>query len=92
MYFVSAVILMRMNLPVEYRLILTEVLGNLEFSFYHRWFDAIFLVRGFVLRETQELSVRQLSSVNLFCVQASSLASLAFVYLTQLKASEKRLG
>eukprot|EP00039_Didymoeca_costata_P008329 m.110476 g.110476 ORF g.110476 m.110476 type:complete len:453 (-) comp14039_c3_seq1:67-1425(-) len=47
MYFISLVIMMRMNMPEQYRDIIVKVLGDLEFTFYHRWFDVIFLVSAF---------------------------------------------
>ncbi|KAM3172805.1 Golgi pH regulator [Hymenolepis weldensis] len=43
-YFLSSVVLLRMNMTAEYRKILTQILGDLQFHFYHRWFDVIFLV------------------------------------------------
>ncbi|GBG26470.1 Golgi pH regulator [Hondaea fermentalgiana] len=44
MYFISFVLLLRMNLPEDYRRVVTAVLGgDLHFSFYHRFFDRIFL-------------------------------------------------
>jgi hypothetical protein len=42
-YFFSAVLLVRASLPLRYRGGIEAAVGRVEFSFYHHWFDAIFL-------------------------------------------------
>ncbi|KAI8926777.1 Abscisic acid G-protein coupled receptor-domain-containing protein [Entophlyctis helioformis] len=47
-YFLSVVLMLRTNLPPKNRAVITAALGNVEFSFYQRWFDVIFLVSATV--------------------------------------------
>lgn len=35
---------MRMNLQPQHRERIDQVLGNIEFNRYHRWFDKIFVI------------------------------------------------
>eukprot|EP01029_Cantina_marsupialis_P003616 TRINITY_DN13537_c0_g1_i1.p1 TRINITY_DN13537_c0_g1~~TRINITY_DN13537_c0_g1_i1.p1 ORF type:complete len:467 (+),score=50.53 TRINITY_DN13537_c0_g1_i1:43-1443(+) len=44
LYLMSSVLLMRTNLPLHHRRHVMEVLGDIQFNFYHRWFDVIFVV------------------------------------------------
>lgn len=44
MYFIASILLMRMNVPLQYRRIITSALGEVEFHFYHHWFDVIFIL------------------------------------------------
>ncbi|KND04011.1 uncharacterized protein SPPG_01458 [Spizellomyces punctatus DAOM BR117] len=67
MYFLSTVLMMRMSVPPQYRTIITNVLGRIEFNFYHRWFDVIFLVSaiasgGFIMILTQLQKQRDLDN------------------------------
>lgn len=40
----SSVLLMRMNLPAEYREAISAILGDIQFGFYDRWYCRRFFV------------------------------------------------
>ncbi|KAL6043624.1 Golgi pH regulator A, variant 2 [Balamuthia mandrillaris] len=62
MYFIASVLLLRMNLPLQYRQTITGVLGNIQFNFYHRWFDFIFIPSALLTGVVFYLSSRYFSS------------------------------
>ena len=47
MYLVSQVLLMRMQIPEQYRGIITNSMGHVNFAFYDRFFDRVFLLSAF---------------------------------------------
>ncbi|KAI8916207.1 Abscisic acid G-protein coupled receptor-domain-containing protein, partial [Gorgonomyces haynaldii] len=47
-YFLSVTLMLRSNLPPSHREKLRQVLGDVEFHFYQRWFDTIFLITTLV--------------------------------------------
>ncbi|KAL1934152.1 hypothetical protein VTP01DRAFT_6334 [Rhizomucor pusillus] len=48
MYFLSSVLLMQSSLPKEYRQLVTSSLGHIEFDFFRRWSDIIFVISSAV--------------------------------------------
>nr|CAG8496043.1 5970_t:CDS:10 [Entrophospora candida] len=70
MYFLSSVLMMRMSLPEIYRNIISYVLGSIEFNFYHRWFDVIFLISGLA---SGGGGLTSLSSINDYSNNANSV-------------------
>lgn len=47
-YFVSSVLLLHSSLPFHYRTIITKVLQGVEFTFYTRWFDVLFVISALI--------------------------------------------
>mmetsp|Transcript_8372 Transcript_8372/g.25165 ORF Transcript_8372/g.25165 Transcript_8372/m.25165 type:complete len:489 (+) Transcript_8372:51-1517(+) len=42
-YFLSTIVIIRSILPLGYRVMIAEALGDLEYQFYRRWFDYLFI-------------------------------------------------
>lgn len=49
LYATSTVLLIRKQLPLKYRAIIAEAMdGELEFQFFHAWFNVVFLASAFL--------------------------------------------
>ncbi|KAK9831247.1 hypothetical protein WJX74_009318 [Apatococcus lobatus] len=63
LYAISSVLLLRKQLPAQYRTIITDAIGGeLEFEFFHRWFNSLFLLSAILtmlLFVSQHQSSRQ---------------------------------
>ncbi|CAO3612684.1 unnamed protein product [Cunninghamella blakesleeana] len=61
MYFLSSVLMMQINLPPNYRYLISSTLGQIEFTFFQRWSDIIFVISSlatlailYVLHQTKD--------------------------------------
>ena len=43
LYVTSTILMLKLNLPPENRLILTEILNAVKFDFFEKWFDGIYI-------------------------------------------------
>lgn len=43
LYVISTILMLRLNLPQENRIILTDILSAVKFDFFEKWFDIIFV-------------------------------------------------
>ena len=75
------VVLMRMNMPPEYRAIITEVLGDLQFNFYHR------LRKGKILRKINLFCYLRWFDV-MFLVAATCTIALLYLAHTRDKGDQ----
>lgn len=48
LYVTSTILMLRLNLPPSSRPILTKLLKEIEFDFFEKWFDAIYIFSAFV--------------------------------------------